>query len=284
MHMRGINFVLGLGVALGLLAGCQAASPATKQASSQSSKTSAKSVHSSAKHQAQARPYQHWHTVKDVHLPILMYHSISSGNQLRVPAKEFQTEMTYLKAHGYRTLTANEAVYALKHRRIPQKKIVWITLDDSYKDNMTAAWPILKQTHQHATINFITGFTHKKNHLTLADAKRMQASGNIDFQSHTVRHLDLNNLTYQVQLTELSSSKKWLDHNLQQNTQVICYPAGRANQQTIKADKQAGYQYALSTAPGIATSTQNPYNLTLGQRVVPGMSLTAFQTLLTSNN
>ncbi|MCG0601551.1 hypothetical protein IMAU40007_01848 [Lactiplantibacillus plantarum] len=31
MHMRGINFVLGLGVALGLLAGCQAASPATKQ-------------------------------------------------------------------------------------------------------------------------------------------------------------------------------------------------------------------------------------------------------------
>ncbi len=35
MHMRGINFVLGLGVALGLLAGCQAASPATKQASSQ---------------------------------------------------------------------------------------------------------------------------------------------------------------------------------------------------------------------------------------------------------
>ncbi|KLD57050.1 hypothetical protein WP50_36610, partial [Lactiplantibacillus plantarum] len=80
-------------------------------------------------------------------------------------------------------------------------------------------------------------FTHKKNHLTLADAKRMQASGNIDFQSHTVRHLDLNNLTYQVQLTELSSSKKWLDHNLQQNTQVICYPAGRANQQTIKADR-----------------------------------------------
>lgn len=162
MHMRGINFVLGLGVALGLLAGCQAASPATKQASSQSSKTSAKSVHSSAKHQAQARPYQHWHTVKDVHLPILMYHSISSGNQLRVPAKEFQTEMTYLKAHGYRTLTANKAVYALKHRRIPQKKIVWITLDDSYKDNMTAAWPILKQTHQHATINFITGLPIRK--------------------------------------------------------------------------------------------------------------------------
>lgn len=283
MHRRGINYLLSLITTLGLLAGCQAASPATKQASSQSSKASSKSTHSTIKHQSPAHPYQHWHAVKVVHLPILMYHSISSGNQLRVPAKEFRAEMTYLKTHGYRTLTANEAVYALKHRRLPQKKVVWVTLDDSYKDNMTAAWPILKQTHQHATINFITGFTHKKNHLTLADAKQMQASGNIDFQSHTVRHLDLNNLTYQVQLTELSSSKKWLDHNLQQNTQVICYPAGRANDQTIKADKQAGYQYALSTAPGIATSAQNAYNLTR-QRVVPGMSLTAFQTLLTTTN
>ena len=283
MHRRVINYLLSLITTLGLLAGCQAASPATKQASSQSSKASSKSTHSTIKHQSPARPYQHWHAVKVVHLPILMYHSISSGNQLRVPAKEFRAEMTYLKAHGYRTLTANEAVYALKHRRLPQKKVVWVTLDDSYKDNMTAAWPILKQTHQHATINFITGFTHKKNHLTLADAKQMQASGNIDFQSHTVRYLDLNNLTYQVQLTELSSSKKWLDHNLQQNTQVICYPAGRANDQTIKADKQAGYQYALSTAPGIVTSTQNAYNLTR-QRVVPGMSLTTFQTLLTTTN
>nr|WP_260210490.1 hypothetical protein [Lactiplantibacillus pentosus] len=59
----------------------------------------------------------------------------------------------------------------------------------------------------------------------------------------------------------------------------MCYPAGRANQQTIRADKQAGYQYALSTAPGIATSTQSPYNLTR-QRVTPGMSLTAFESLL----
>ncbi|KZU10312.1 Polysaccharide deacetylase CarbohydrateEsterase 4 [Lactiplantibacillus plantarum] len=122
MHIRGSIYILCLGAVLGLLAGCQAASPTPKQASSQSSKASVKSVHSSAKRQSHARPYQGWHSVKVVHLPILMYHSISSGNQLRVPAKEFQTEMAYLKTHGYRTLTANEAVYALKNRRIPQKK------------------------------------------------------------------------------------------------------------------------------------------------------------------
>lgn len=282
MYLRGTTYLFGV-LLLGLLAGCTATTTSNQQSASSSAKVATKHSQTAAKHHQSTDPYRHWQSVKKVTLPILMYHSISSGNQLRVPAKEFQTQMTYLKHHGYRTLTANEAVYALKHHRVPQKKIVWVTLDDSYKDNMTAAWPIVKQNHQHATINFITGFTGKKTHLTLADAKKMKASGAIDFQSHTVRHLDLNDLTYQVQLTELTSSKKWLDHKLHQDTQVICYPAGRANALTIKADKAAHYQYALSTVPGIATSQQDHYNLPR-QRVVPGMSLTAFASLLESTN
>lgn len=224
-------------------------------------------------------PYAHWQHVNQVVLPILMYHSISTGNALRVPAKEFSAQMAYLKRHHYQTLTTTQAVYALKHHRVPRGNFVWVTLDDSYKDNLTAAWPILKRNHQHATINFITGFTAKKTHLDLAEAKRMQASGAIDFQSHTVRHLDLNELTYRAQLTELTSSKRWLDQRLHQQTQVICYPAGRADGETIRAAKAAKYQYALSTAPGLATSRQDPYNLTR-QRVVPGMSLTGFAALL----
>lgn len=187
--------------------------------------------------------------------------------------------MAYLKQHHYRTLTTTEAVYALSHHRIPQQKIVWVTLDDSYTDNKTAAWPILKANHQHATINFITGFATHPNHLTLADAKKMQASDTIDFQSHTVRHLDLNTLTYEEQLKELTDSKRWLDQKLHQRTAVICYPAGRADQATSRAAKTAGYQYALSTAPGITTSDTAPYNLTR-QRVTPGMSLQTFAKLL----
>lgn len=260
-----------------LLGGCSAGSTASKSAHHSSAQAATKSQQTRT--QRQKRHYANWHHVKEVKLPILMYHSISSGNALRVPTKEFRTQMAYLKRQHYRTLTADEAVYALKHKALPQGKVVWITLDDSYKDNMTQAWPILKKNHQHATINFITGFTGKKNHLNLAEAQKMKASGNIDFESHTVRHLDLNDLTYQVQLTELTSSKKWLDQHLKQKTQVICYPAGRADGATIKADKAAGYTYALSTAEGIATSRQSPYNLTR-QRVTPGMSMGTFAALL----
>ncbi|RRK10809.1 polysaccharide deacetylase family protein [Lactiplantibacillus garii] len=265
-----------------LLGGCGAHSKAAHRSNSSTIQAAAKSTQASAKSQQRTNQYANWRRVKKVKLPILMYHSISTGNSLRVPAKEFRAQMAYLKQHHYDTLTTNQAVYALKHNRVPQKKIVWITLDDSYKDNMTRAWPILKNNGQHATINFITGFANKPNHLSLTDAQKMKASGNVDFQSHTVRHLDLNDLTYQVQLTELTSSKKWLDKNLHQRTRVICYPAGRADGETIKADKAAGYTCALSTAAGIATSSQNPYNLTR-QRVVPGMTTSAFAALLQTN-
>lgn len=242
MTIRGIKALLSLALGLGLLSGCQAATTATKTTSSQSSQTSrvtTKRTQKATQRHSTSQLYRHWHSVKVVHLPILMYHSISSGNQLRVPASEFRTQMTYLKRHGYRTLTADEAVYALKTHRVPQQKIVWVTLDDSYKDNLTAAWPILKQTNQHATINFITGFTNKKNHLTLADAQRMKASGVVDFQSHTVRHLDLNNLTYQVQLSSPAPKSGSTNICIKRPQSSVTQLVGRTNRRSERISRLA---------------------------------------------
>lgn len=155
-----------------------------------------------------------WQTLKHpLKLPILMYHSISRGNQLRVPAAQFRREMVYLKRHHYRALTTQEAIRALTTNTVPQKKVVWITLDDAYRDNLTRALPILKETHLHATINVITGFTHKANHLSLAEMRAMRRTGAVDFASHTVQHLDLNALTAAQQRQELVASKRWLDQH-----------------------------------------------------------------------
>lgn len=220
---------------------------------------------------------------KPLKLPILMYHSISSGNSLRVPARQFQQEMAYLQRHHYRTLTADEAVRALTTNTVPQKKVVWVTLDDAYKDNLTHGLPALEQAKVHATINAITGFTHKSNHLTLSEMKQMKATGRVDFASHTVQHLDLNEITAAQQKTELVNSKKWLDAKLNQKTQVLCYPAGRADRTTHRLAKQAGYSIALTTQEGMAQMSQGRYNLSR-LRVIPGMSTATFASLIAVNN
>ncbi|UIF29000.1 polysaccharide deacetylase family protein [Levilactobacillus brevis] len=216
-------------------------------------------------------------------LPILMYHSISSGNQLRVPKQQFAAEMAYLKQHHYRTLTTAEAIRALTTNTVPQKKIVWITLDDAYKDNLTNGLPVLKKYNLHATINVITGFTHKSNHLSLAQMKQMKASGHVDFASHTVQHLNLNALTTAQQKQELVKSKQWLDTQIDQHTAMLCYPAGRANATTHRLAKQSGYQIALTTQEGFATMQQGRYNLSR-LRITPGMTTATFADLIVVTN
>lgn len=226
--------------------------------------------------------YKNWKHTDTVKIPILMYHSITNKNQHQISISQFQNEMSYLKKNGYRTLTSSQVLYALRTHRIPQKKIVWITLDDGYKNSMTTAQPILRTNHQHATVNFVTGFSQKGPFLNLQDARLMKASNVIDFESHTVTHQNLTTLTYKQQLHELAESKNWLDSHLNQQTLVIVYPDGVCNRSTIKAAKMTGYQYGLSTTPGIATSNENNYQLPR-QRVIPNMSNAAFVALLQSD-
>ncbi|MFB8736212.1 hypothetical protein ACEQPO_28900 [Bacillus sp. SL00103] len=53
---------------------------------------------------------QSWIEQKEpVELPILMYHSISSGNSARVPKSEFAAHMKWLKDNDYVTLSPEEA-------------------------------------------------------------------------------------------------------------------------------------------------------------------------------
>lgn len=233
-----------------------------------------------AKHHTAAAKSVSWQKCRHpLRLPVLMYHSISTGNQLRVPAKQFIREMAYLKKHHYRTLTTAEAIRALTTNTVPQRKVVWITLDDAYRDNLTRALPILRHNQLHATINVITGFTHKANHLSLAEMDRMQATGAVDFASHTVHHLNLNELSEKQQRTELVASKNWLDQHLHQQTRLLVYPAGRADATTRRLAKQAGYQLALTTQEGRTQLSQGRYNLAR-LRITPGMPLSTFADLV----
>ncbi|MCP0887276.1 polysaccharide deacetylase family protein [Ligilactobacillus sp. WILCCON 0076] len=218
-----------------------------------------------------------------ISFPILMYHSISnvSGNSLCVSPEKFKQEMQWLKKHGYYTLTAAEAYRVLTTNEKPAKKIVWVTLDDGYEDNYTAAYPILKKYKIKATINLITGQIQNKqaNKLTVAQLKEMKKSGLVSYGSHTVNHLDLSELTATEQNYQIKNSKSWLDKTLDQNTKYLCYPSGKYNSLTLTEAKKAGYTIATSTEEGLASSSNGLLELHR-VRVSPNLSDTGFQNLL----
>ncbi|TWW13293.1 putative polysaccharide deacetylase YxkH [Dellaglioa algida] len=222
----------------------------------------------------------HWQSFEgDTEFPILMYHSISVGNSLRIPESQFAHQMQWLQKNGYYTLTPAEAIEVFKTHKKPANKIVWITFDDGYKDNYEKAYPALKKYHKKATINYITNHFGHKNKLTMPQMNEMRQSGLVTIESHTVHHKELNQMTDAQQTAEFVDSKKWLNDKFHQQTSIICYPVGRFNDQTPKLAQAAGYKLGLTTLPGLANENQGLFTLHR-VRISPDLSDTSYQYLL----
>ncbi|MCY8317235.1 polysaccharide deacetylase family protein [Bacillus vallismortis] len=213
-------------------------------------------------------------TEKPAKLPILMYHSISSGNSLRVPKEEFEAHMKWLHDNGYQTVTPKEAYLMLTQDKKPSEKCVLITFDDGYTDNYEDAYPVLKKYGMKATIFMIGKSIGRKHHLTEDQMKEMAQNG-VSIESHTIDHLELNGLSPEQQYSEMADSKKLFDNMFHQETSMISYPVGRYNEETLKAAEETGYQMSVTTEPGAASRDQGMYALHR-VRVSPGMSGASF--------
>ena len=197
-----------------------------------------------------------------VKIPILMYHAIhvmdpseAANAGLIVDPTTFESHLQALKEAGYYTLTPDEAYKALTENILPEnKKVVWLTFDDSLKDFYTNAFPLLQKYQMKATNNVITGFVQagREDMLTLDEIKEMKEKG-MSFEDHTVNHPDLSTATADQQTLELRDSKAFLDDNLSQKTTTVAYPSGRYSDATLQIAESLGYKMGLTTNNGLAS-------------------------------
>lgn len=194
---------------------------------------------------------------------ILMYHSINyeKGNSLRIPKEAFKSEISYLKDKGYEFSTMKEYLWRRENKLPFSKDTIILTFDDGYKDNYTNAYPVLKELQVPGTIFVITSTTDKDNaYLNSNDLKEMDDCF-VDIESHTVAHEELNRKPYKAQVAELLNSKNFLEERLQRPVEVICYPSGKFNNDTIKAAQDTGYKLGVTTQPGACEFYYEPYKL-----------------------
>ncbi|MDQ2233961.1 polysaccharide deacetylase family protein [Ligilactobacillus animalis] len=113
--------------------------------------------------------------------------------------------MKYLHEQDYYTVTPAEAYKILAQNKVPKKhkKLVMVTFDDGYENNYTAAYPLLKKYHIHATIGLITSKVDTQGMLTLKQVKEMKKSKWVSFVSHTQNHQELNRLDEAGQREEM---------------------------------------------------------------------------------
>ena len=197
--------------------------------------------------------------------PILMYHSISNMpkgtimRSLHVHPKRFKFQMYMLKLLGYRGVSMTE----LKPYLIGKKsgRVVGLTFDDGYKNNLIDALPVLKKIGFSATLYLVSanigainnwdsskGIPEKRL-MNEIEVKEWIDSG-MEIGSHTQSHIDLQKCSNEIAFKEINQSKADLENNFKTTINHFCYPYGNFNKTTLSIVKQAGYDTATTTSRG----------------------------------
>lgn len=209
-------------------------------------------------------------------IPILMYHQIDAppprGTMLRgliVAPRSFAWQMRMLRLMGYRGLSMRDLEPYLRGERTG--KVVGITFDDGYRNNLENALPVLLQHGFSATCYGVSqqmGGTNAWDEGKVAtkplmnrEEWRLWVRGGMEVGSHTRHHVKLTELPAAQAQEEIHKSRTELENNLGCEVRHFCYPYGWYKAEHEHMVQQAGYVTATTTHRGRVKPGDNPYAL-----------------------
>lgn len=215
--------------------------------------------------------------VNDVRIPILMYHSISdadSNNSLLIPVKDFEEQIKWLKENGFTPMLLDDVVQAYTTGYVPKRPVA-ITFDDGYSDNYTEAYRILKENSMKGTFFIITNNTDNDGfYMNSAMLKEMKDSG-MGIENHTSKHIEFTTISREDKFNIIKEGRDKLKEKVGVESNYICYPVGRYDDETIEVEKEMVIKAAVTTEYGISSLSDGLYSLKR-VRIFP-MSIQAFK-------
>jgi peptidoglycan/xylan/chitin deacetylase (PgdA/CDA1 family) len=214
--------------------------------------------------------------MSSIKIPILMYHSIETMpkstvmRSLHVPVRRFYFQMFLLKILGYRGLSIRKLRPYLNGEK--KGKVVGITFDDGYKNNLINAAPILKKFKFSATCYLVSGSIGTSNSwdiekgitqkplMTKNDINSWIRQG-MDIGAHTKTHSDLTSISFKKAVFEIAECKSELEEKFKVPINDFCYPFGKFNDLLCKVTQDSGYYSATTMIRGRADPESNLFKL-----------------------
>jgi peptidoglycan/xylan/chitin deacetylase (PgdA/CDA1 family) len=195
-----------------------------------------------------------------------MYHQIDvpppSGTPLRglvVSPSAFSRQMRMLSILGYRGLSLSDLLPYLRGEK--KGKVVGLTFDDGYQNNLTNALPVLCRERFTATCYAVSallgghndwdadkGIARKKL-MGVGEWREWLQSG-MEIGSHTRHHADLTVIDSVAAQMEIAGAKKELEDRFGTTVSHFCYPYGRYSGRDVDIVEEAGYLTATTTHRG----------------------------------
>jgi len=206
--------------------------------------------------------------------PVLTYHHIGPRKRgarlkcLYVPRRLFQAQLAELRHAGFTT----ESFRAPVSPSAPAQPRIALTFDDGFLDVFENALPLLL-THKFTSIQFlVSDLLGKTNEWQQAQGDVVEplmddsqirdwlAAGQA-IGAHTRTHPRLTQVPLAQAREEIFGSRKSLQDRFGIPIDHVCYPYGDWNPQIRDLVREAGYQSAYTTTPGMNGSADSPFEL-----------------------
>ena len=202
-------------------------------------------------------------------VPILTYHYVEDVTDERDTLRQsmatrpffFEEQLKYLKNNDYVAVSLSELRQALEGKiRLPEKSVI-LTFDDGYKDFYTDALPLLKKYQMKAINYIIVNHLGRSGNLSEQMVVEMLQSGLMEIGCHTLNHEYLPRLKLEAAKKEIEECKSQLEARFGVKVNHFAYPGGYYNQTVVNLVREAGFETAVGTVPGVLHNFDNIYTL-----------------------
>ncbi|MDO9164841.1 MAG: polysaccharide deacetylase family protein [Rhodoferax sp.] len=192
-----------------------------------------------------------------------MYHQIEGAppkgaafRSLYVSPKSFARQMALLSLFGYQGLSMSALMPYLKGQQTG--KVVGITFDDGYLNNLTNALPVLNRYDFSSTCYVVSQQLGKTNEwdrdagiaqtsLMNASQLRQWLAGGQEVGAHTRHHARLTQTDAATCTAEISLCKSELEDITGAPVQQFCYPYGEYTADHVAMARAAAFESATTT-------------------------------------
>lgn len=198
-------------------------------------------------------------------MTVLCYHAVNPDwdSSLSMPPDAFAAQCSWVAQHS-QVLPLTDAVREMSAKGRLRRGRTALTFDDGFASVYEHGWPVLARLRLPATVFLVAQTLTEEGRdvdwidtpppwetrtLTLEQVLEMQQDG-VTFESHSYRHTDLTQLTYEECLADLRDSRELLESLLGRRVGMLAYPRGRHAPHVRAAAERAGYSHAFALPEG----------------------------------
>jgi peptidoglycan/xylan/chitin deacetylase (PgdA/CDA1 family) len=206
----------------------------------------------------------------DVHVNILMYHSVANGRgPLAVSPETFRRQLDALAVRGFRCVALRDYVGLLDAgQRID--RVAVLTFDDGYGDFASTVVPEVEERGWSCTVFLPTGLVGspsgwdpdgngKRRLIDWKQASDCSRRG-VEIGAHGMTHADLTKLDFEEACRDVDASKRTIEDRVGSAVVSFAAPYGRTTSK-LRAHISRSFQSAVGTAMAAATSASDRYDL-----------------------